>query len=179
MPEQSQSALSHVADRRPQIAEVPLLHYVNIRGRIEDGVIGAIGNSLNISLPVKPNTVADNGSIRAYWLGPDEWLCVSVGQDAKSKFESARRALAGLHGTVTDVSSGYTMLKLSGSGSADVLAKGCGLDLHSRAFGPGQCAQTLIAKCPVLIEHPDEFRIIVRRSYADYLWQWLLDAARQ
>ena len=178
MHEQSLSALNHAAHRRVQIVEVPLLHYVNIRGRIEDGVIGAMGGSLGISLPVKPNTVADNGVIRAYWLGPDEWLLVSVGRDAKDMVETARRSLAGLHGAVTDVSSGYTMLKLSGGGGANVLAKGCGLDLHSRVFGAGQCAQSLIAKCPVLLERPEEFRIIVRRSYADYLWQWLLDAAR-
>lgn len=178
MREQSLSALSHAANQRAQIVEVPLLHYVNIRGRVEDGVIGAIGGSLGVSLPVKPNTVADNGAIRIYWLGPDEWLCVSVGRSAHDMVEGARRSLAGLHGAVTDVSSGYTMLKLSGGNATDVLAKGCGLDLHPRVFAPGQCAQSLIAKCPVLIERPDEFRIVVRRSYADYLWQWLLDAAK-
>ena len=178
MREQTLSALSHVAGQRTQIVEVPLLHYVNIRGRIEDGVIGAMGGSLGISLPVKPNTVADNSIIRAYWLGPDEWLLVSVGRDAHEMAEAALRSLAGLHGAVTDVSSGHTMLKLNGGGAADVLAKGCGLDLHPRVFGPGQCAQSLIAKCPVLIERPEEFRIIVRRSYADYLWQWLVDATR-
>jgi sarcosine oxidase subunit gamma len=61
------------------------------------------------------------------------------------------------------------------------LAHGCSLDIHPRVFGPGQCAQTLLARVPVIIhQRGDEpsFDIYVQRSLAEYLWSWLEDAAQ-
>jgi heterotetrameric sarcosine oxidase gamma subunit len=68
-----------------------------------------------------------------------------------------------------------------------LLRKGCGLDLHPRKFGPGQCAQTVFAKLPVIIDQlgPDRlgvapvYRLFVRRSAAHWLAQWLIDAAEE
>jgi sarcosine oxidase, subunit gamma len=66
-----------------------------------------------------------------------------------------------------------------------VLAKGTPLDLDLRAFPPGRCAGTLLAKASVLIHLLDEdsgrgpsFDVYVARSFADYLWTWLEDAGR-
>ncbi len=64
---------------------------------------------------------------------------------------------------------------------ATVLAKGCPLDLHPRAFPPGSCAGSLLAKASVLIHlvedepHP-VFDLYVSRSFAHYLWAWIEDA---
>ena len=43
-----------------------------------------------------------------------------------------------------------------GRARATVLAKGCRLDLHPRAFTPGMCAQTVIAQIGVLLHQCDE-----------------------
>ena len=54
------------------------------------------------------------------------------------------------------------------------------LDLHPRAFAPGRCARASLAKTVVLIHQTDDqptFDLYVDRSYAEYLWQWLEDAA--
>jgi sarcosine oxidase subunit gamma len=83
---------------------------------------------------------------------------------------------------VTDVSSGQTVIAIDGEYARDLLAKGCTLDLHPRVFGPGACAQTLLAKAPVLIcqrRDATRFELIVRRSFADYLWRWLEEAAKE
>ena len=64
----------------------------------------------------------------------------------------------------------------------ELLAKGCPLDLHPRAFDVGQCAQSHLAKAPILIRQLDRepsFEIVVRRSFADYFWLWLEDAAAE
>ncbi len=64
----------------------------------------------------------------------------------------------------------------------ELLAKGCPLDLHPRVFDVGQCAQSHLAKAPILIRQLDRepaFEIVVRRSFADYLWVWLEDAAAE
>jgi sarcosine oxidase subunit gamma len=61
-----------------------------------------------------------------------------------------------------------------------VFAKGCTLDFHPRAFSNGMCAQSGLARANVLFALPesdDEFLVVVRRSFADYLLCWLHDAA--
>ncbi|MGW0201911.1 sarcosine oxidase subunit gamma family protein, partial [Nonomuraea sp. NPDC003201] len=59
-------------------------------------------------------------------------------------------------------------------------AHGCALDLHPRAFGPGRCAQTMLARAQVvLVPREDGFLVLVRSSFAAYLAEWLLDAAAE
>ncbi len=61
----------------------------------------------------------------------------------------------------------------------DVLARGCPLDLHPRAFKPGQCAQSHYFKSSIVLipTGDDAFEIVVRRSFADYFVRIMLDAA--
>src|SRR5262249_61660820 len=62
-----------------------------------------------------------------------------------------------------------------------LLAAGCGLALPPRVFRPGQCAQTLFARMPIILDQtgadPPQYRLLVRRSYARWLAAWLIDAA--
>ena len=89
-------------------------------------------------------------------------------------------ALDGVFSSVVDNSSGLTMLRVSGESAAALLATDCPFDLHPREFGPGQCAQTRIAKTGMLVTPLADgsgFDVIIRRSFADYLLHWLQDAA--
>jgi sarcosine oxidase subunit gamma len=57
-----------------------------------------------------------------------------------------------------------------------VLAQATSLDLRPRAFGPGRCAQTGLARVPVILQQIDptpRFRIFVRASFAPYVAGWL------
>ncbi len=63
-----------------------------------------------------------------------------------------------------------------------MLEKGCGLDLHPRAFTAGCCAQTVFARLPVIIDQISEaplYRLFVQRSAARWLVDWLIDAAEE
>jgi sarcosine oxidase subunit gamma len=74
------------------------------------------------------------------------------------------------------------MLTLAGPRARELLAKGVSLDLHSRLFGPGQCAQTGLAGASIILRQTDErpsFEILVLNSFAEHLWQWLEGAARE
>ena len=113
--------------------------------------------------PLAPNTVEGD----SLWLGPDEWLVLG-GREQDYADKPA----------VVDVSANRVCLELTGESAADVLARGCALDLHASVFPPGRCAQTLVARAQVILYRTEEhaFRLLVRPSFADYLRAWLRDA---
>ena len=83
---------------------------------------------------------------------------------------------------IVDVSANRTTLELRGPRARELLEFGCPIDLHPRVFGPGRCAQTLLARANVLIWHvadepEDTWRLFVRPSFAAYVAAWLADAA--
>ena len=160
-----------------------LLGQLNLRGNAQDpGFAAAVRGAVGVDVPIAPNTVKEAPGNIVYWLGPDEWLVVTEGARTAVVERDLRAALAGLHFAVTDVSGGQAVVELRGRNVRDVLAKGCPLDLHPRVFGVGQCAQSHLAKGQILIRQLDRepaFEIIVRRSFADYLWLWLEDAAAE
>lgn len=124
-----------------------------------------------LDLPQVPNTVAGDNP-RALWLGPDEWL---VAGDVDVAALEARGAL------VVDVGHARAVLTLGGPGARDVLARGCPLDLDTRAFPVGGCAQSRLARLSVLLHRRavDRFDLYVGRSYAVACWQWLVAAAAE
>ena len=166
-----------------QIGERPFQGHVNLRGDAGDAVfLKAVEGVLGCSLPLAPNTVVDNAGLTVLWLGPDEWLIITPPNGESAIVESLEAALGDMFSSVTDTTGGQTVIRLSGPSARDLLAKGCPLDLHPRVFGPGRCAQTLVAKAMATIIHVDDaptFDLVIRRSFADYLRAWLQDAAME
>ena len=163
------------------ISERPFLGHLDLRGDPSDSAFtGGAERALGFALPVEPNTVSEGDGKQALWLGPDEWLITTPPDEGGFVEARLASALDGVHSSVTDISGGQTLINLSGQDSRDVLAKGCSLDLHPRAFGEGRCAQTLVSGANVILRWagPEpSFDLIVRRSFADYLALWLHDAA--
>ena len=168
------------------VIECPFLGYVNLRGDVKDALfVDAVHRVLGVALPSSPNSPVETDDRTVCWMGPDEWLAI-VRPGAEAEITTAfRESVAGFHASVTDVTGGYTMLNLAGRHARDLLSKGCTLDLHPRAFAPGQCAQTNLAKTAVLLiprsNDPDlqSFDVVVRRSFADYLAHWIEHSARE
>jgi sarcosine oxidase subunit gamma len=164
-------------------AERAFLGHINLRGDCGDpGFVAAVASVVGMDVPIAPNTVAREHDNTAYWLGPNEWLIVTPGAREAAIARDLRAALAGRFAAVTEVSGGQTIISLRGVSVRDLLAKGCPLDLHPRVFGVARCAQSHLAKAPILVHQVDEtpsFDIIVRRSFTDYLWLWLEDAAAE
>ncbi|MEU9435001.1 sarcosine oxidase subunit gamma family protein [Streptomyces sp. NPDC048252] len=185
------SPLAHAADRLAaatrssggavRLAEVPFLAQLNVRLDAKSPAADAVGLALGLQLPLEPDTVVRGGDLRAVWLGPDEWLVVGL-PGTRRDLESRIRAAAGdAPVSVTDVSAQRTTVLVGGPRARDLLSHGCRLDLHPRAFGPGRCAQTTLARTQVVLVARDEpgagFWVLVRSSFADHLTNWLLDAA--
>ena len=190
---QRQSALAHLhlhtragagpPDAALTLCERPYRGQLLLRGNVADAdFVAAVAQVLGVGLPQEPNTSAGTDGCNALWLGPDEWLLV-VPDGREAETESAlTAALSGRHHAVTDVSAGRVVIGLAGPRARDVLMKGCSLDMHPRAFSAGQCAQTRLARCQVLLHQVDAaptYDVYAQRSYADYVWRWLEDAGRE
>jgi sarcosine oxidase subunit gamma len=146
----------------------------NLRGDVEDAAFcRAVEATLGVALPVKPCTTSENSVVRIVWAGPDDWFIVAPKGHADALSARLREALAGLHHAVTDVSSGYTVLHLSGAPARNVLAQGCPLDLHPRVFTRGSCAGSHFFKASMWLWQTDgapEYEMLVRRSFMEYVW---------
>jgi sarcosine oxidase subunit gamma len=164
-------------------SERALLGHFNVRGdRADPRFVAGVSEALGVELPVVANTVVEGQGNVVYWLGPDEWLVVTPGDLTASLGAALRTALSGVRSAVTEVNGGQTVVVLRGASVRDVLAKGCPLDLDPRVFRSGACAQSHLAKAPILIRTLADgaaFEIVVRRSFADYFWMWLEDAAAE
>ena len=157
------------------------LAYINLRGDPADGTfVVCIRTVLGFDLPGIPNTVGEGDDVVAYWLAPTEWLLVMPAERENAIASGLRDALADQFASVVEVSGGQVALLLTGNRVRERLAKGCPLDLREDAFAIGQCAQSHLGKAPVLLRPiADGVELILPRSFADYLWQWLESAVQE
>lgn len=167
------------------IKEAPLRTYLNLRGNPQDPGFGAgIKAVLGIALPTEPGSYHCNQQHSLYWLGPDEWVLVS--ESPAAELEAELRNLLSGHIAIVDISGGQTLINLRGAEGPlqTVLKKSSVYDFS--AWSPagknaGRCAQITFAKATALLSNqPDgSFNLILRRSFADYIARWLLDAGRE
>ena len=182
------SPLAHLAEpmraaavtgaRGVRLAEWPFITMVNLRVDPASETADRIGKTLGAPLPRQCGHTTAAGPHTVFWLGPDEWLVLSHA-DGPVVAAELRETLAGDPGSVVDVSANRTTLELSGPAARQVLEKGCPLDLHPRAFGPGRAVSTTVGPVAVLLWQVDEaptYRLLPRSSFADYLARWLIDA---
>jgi len=174
---------SAMRGKRTAIVEMGSRTSVVVRGDARDvRFVRAIADAVGLDLPIRPNTSAHHLLDAVLWLGPDEWLVVSETQPGQALASRMRHALQGLHAAVIDVSDARVVYAVTGAHARDVLAKGCALDLHPRAFCLGRCASSLLADVPVLIHQRSAepcFELYVARSVADYVRAWLHAAVRE
>ena len=111
------------------------------------------------------------------WTGPQQWLLVSEQIETASLMIQLEEMLARTHATVTDLSHGRVIVRIAGSQTRVLLAKGCPLDIESLTVG--DCAATHLGAITVMIHwrKGDACDLYVSRSFAVSLWEWLLDAA--
>ena len=174
---------SLAASESLQVTELPFRGYVIVRGSSSHAAFtGACASVLGAELPTEANTKVEAEKGEVLWYGPDEWLIVTPDHAVEALIAELQSALTDVHSSVVDISGGNTMIEVAGPQARALLAKGTPFDLHASVFQLGQCAQTVLAKTAATI-YPvtdgNAFRVIFRRSFADYLGVWLLDAARE
>lgn len=163
------------------IKEAPLSAHLNLRGDANDShFCSAVAQALDVALPLQPGTYQRNGDISIYWLGPSEWLIVEQGGDP-APLEAALRASLKGHISIVDVSGGQTCINVRGVAVGTLLKKSSIYDFEgwdAATPSSGSVVQTTFAKASAAVSNrcDGSYDLVIRRSFADYLAQWLLDA---
>ena len=155
---------------------------MNLRGDAGKAAFGhAISAAFGVKLPSAANSLARVEAREVVWLSPDEWLLCGAQADIDAVRVALGKKLAKQHHALNDVSGAMVRLTLCGADAGNLLAKACTLDLHPSVWTPTSAAQTLLAKAPALLLGRDAggFDIVVRRSFVEYWWHWLLRAGAE
>jgi sarcosine oxidase subunit gamma len=165
------------------LRELPTAAQIDLRGNPGDAAfLAGARAAIGFDLPTEPNRATTKGENAALWLSPDQWLILAPFAERAAIFKELQSGLTAQHVSIADVSANRVVLELAGPKARETIAKGCGLDLHPRVFGPGQCAQSLLARSQALIWQPDDaptYRLLVRPSFAGYVADFLIDAMRE
>lgn len=105
--------------------------------------------------------------------GPDIFLLVGDCRDVATLSSSFDLAV--------DVSDAWLQLAISGAAATGLLAKGSAIDLHPAQFPPGACAAAGFARLRTILWRLEaaRFDLLVARSHARSLWEWLADATAE
>ena len=139
--------------------------------------ITGLGASLGLELPMQAGAIASSGETFALWIGPDEWFVTApTGTGLEDKLNTVTDAPY----SVVAINHRNTGITISGPNAVKALNSGCPRDLSTDAFPTGSASRTLLAKAEIILWRTSEnsFRIDCWRSFSDYVWKYLMDAAR-
>ena len=175
----------HVEFNGVTLTELPFLRHYNVRFQPDDQQASSrFRQLLGFDAPQGPNIFVVHEDNLCAWLGPDEWLIVTPFH-AKDSLDYALNEFAYGDAFVTrvDISAAQTIIRATGPKAADLLGRGVSYDLHPRNFQAGSCIQTVLARASVTLFAQSAAEvtidIVVRRSFAEHLWNWLVDAGQE
>jgi sarcosine oxidase, subunit gamma len=144
--------------------------------RAPDESVASLSSALGLDLPTRPKTSASEDGRHALWLGPDEWLIID---ESGADLVALSKPVAAFHSAV-DVSHRNAAFVVSGKGAATAINAGCPQDLSLAAFPVGAASRTILHKIEIVLLRTgeDEFRVECWRSFADYAFTFLTEAAR-
>lgn len=188
---QGQSPLHHVdfeslAQQNPEaggvcLAEKKLLGHLTLRCNAANAdQLAVVNQVLGIDLPLTPLTSVEKDGYSIRWLSPDEWLILVPGQQTFD-IETRFRDLMPGHYSLVNSSGGSTVLELSGESVVEMLKKCTPVDLHIKHFPVGKVVSTVFAKSGAVIRRIEDnrFELVIRRTFADYIWLWIQDASQE
>jgi len=173
-------------DNALRLVEVPFVGKLVLQGD-GDAVAEPVREATGLALPREGGGTSGNDQVTICWLGPEEWLLLCPPDGEGALLESLGGALSGFPHQLVDATDQHTIIELVGPAARDTLAKLTTLDLHPRHFQAGQVAGSLFGyvQATLLQTAADDatggpaFRLLVRWSQADYLYELLLDAGRE
>lgn len=186
----AESPLHYVRQRHPLsgskakatvvMTEKPFLGHLILRGApavLRAGVKKVVG----IALPETACGLNVDEAKSIQWLSPDEWLLILPAGEEFAVESALRTELGDKSYAIVNVSGGQTVLSLTGANAREVLMKSTPCDVHPHVFPAGRGVSTIFGKATAIIRRPDEsqWELVIRRSFSDYLYRWLLDAGAE
>jgi sarcosine oxidase subunit gamma len=168
-----------ISGENPVILEEHSLGQLVLRG--QPAVLEAALASLrDLTLPVKALTSCEQDYDCIRWLSPDEWL-LTLPVEEVFDVEKALRDQASGRCAIVNVSGGQTVLSMQGVHAIDVLKKSTSYDTDLRNFEVGKVVTTTFAQAQVCLRRVNvaHFELIIRRSFANYLFAWIQDASAE
>jgi heterotetrameric sarcosine oxidase gamma subunit len=157
-----------------------VLKQIGARRRRTNEVLRGACEALGLELADAPRRAALDG-LAIIGTAPGQRMAVAQGAKGRDLLARLENALKGF-ATFVDQSDAKAVLRFWGRNARDVLAKGCPLDLHERAFHPQDAATTQIALISCLLWQLDEaptFELAVPLSYVGSFWSWLTASAAE
>jgi sarcosine oxidase subunit gamma len=187
-----ESPLHHVGlagiaqQAQPQAAgvifrEVGLLGHLTLRLNPDNkALIDTAQAVLGAPLPLSPLTSVQQGERVIRWISPDEWL-ISLPNAHVFALEAQFREQMNGHYSLVNGSGGLTVFELRGARVVDMLKKSIPVDLHDAEFPVGKVVSTVFAKSGAVVRRmgEKEFELVVRRSFADYIWLWIQSSSQE
>lgn len=138
--------------------------------------IAALSKALGVVLPQRPKTSAAKAGRTALWLGPDEWLVID--ENGKDPLADCAR-ISVLHSAV-GISHRNVAISVIGPAAAATINAGCPQDLSLDAFPVGAASRSILGKVEIVLLRTaaDAFRVECWRSFSDYVFTFLSEAAR-
>lgn len=165
--------------------ELPLQGLLIVRGNAQDKAFPVgIKQALGVALPptlcsaVSAQPVASGGLV-VLWIAPDEWW-IQCPYDQTFALENTLRETLSGHFAVVNNTAGQSVIRLSGPDAVNVLKKSMPYDFHPDHFHVGKVITSVFAKTQAVVRRSgeQEWELLARRSFADYIWRWLEDACR-
>jgi sarcosine oxidase subunit gamma len=158
--------------------EIAPLGFVSLRGSASDpAFLAAVSGVVGCALPITPCTSSASESSKVLWISPDEWMIIVPRDRLSGLLTGLDQALDGTRSQVADNSGGYTLVWLTGDKVQDVLAHVSVYDVATLATG--RVVGTTFGKASVyLYREGTGYLLMLRRSFADYIWRYLVRAAR-
>ncbi|MET0482416.1 MAG: sarcosine oxidase subunit gamma family protein [Aestuariivirgaceae bacterium] len=130
--------------------------------------------------PPGPGQSAAAQDLALRWAGPEQWFAIAAGGRDGDLHRRLAAALADT-ASLVDQSHGRVAIVIAGPRARAVLAKGTAVDLHPARFRPGQVAMTQMAHVGVQLTEtaPDVFELLVFRSFAESLFEFLAAMAAE
>ncbi|CAN1495995.1 COG4583 Sarcosine oxidase gamma subunit [Rhabdaerophilaceae bacterium] len=160
-----------------RIDHLPMMAMFDLRGS-KQGLTKALAGA-GFTMPEGRNHLERHSAgVELAQLGPQRVLVLAdLSQEAQLNAGFSRGFGAVADADFALVSDMFVGFDLRGQGAEDVLSQGAPLDLSHESFPIGCTTGTELWSTSVIIMrlagHPDHFRILVERSYAGYIEDWL------
>jgi sarcosine oxidase subunit gamma len=158
-------------------------HIVQLAGWANDfaEVVSSLEALIGWQVAGSFGVAAAQGETTIIWTGPERLWIVTPDPAVLTRLPGAIDAG---RAAWTDLSHGRTILRISGSRTRALMAKGLPVDLHPRAFPVNAVAISAIHHMDVLVHRRDTpdgdtFDLYVPRGYSGSFWDWISVAAAE